>query len=73
MLTLGSILKTTHHPCYNEHVAFIVQDCGDEMLRFLTWRNTAVGDVEVLVGAKTRIREDEVRGLNRACRSSFTS
>ena len=63
MLTLGSILKTTHHPCYNEHVAFIVQDCGDEMLRFLTcqnipWRNTAVGDVEVLVGATTRIRED---------------
>src|SRR4029434_9539947 len=33
MLTLGSILKTTHHPCYDEHVAFIVQDCGDEMLR----------------------------------------
>lgn len=26
----------------------------------LTWRNTAVGDVEVLVDASTRIREDAV-------------
>ena len=58
MLTLVNILKTTHHLCYNEHVAFIVQDCGDEMLRFLTWRNTAVGDVKVLVGANTWITED---------------
>ena len=43
------------------------------MLRFLTWRNTAVGDVEVLVDATTRIREDKVWGLHRACCFSFTS